>query len=361
MKNKNSEYIRRDYNEAQEVLTDLSFTGDLTIKDATEANQPVTLKQVNEVGSNIKNEVIAALPVGTKPLERLSFCIYGENYRDPTTGAVRASIGSWASIAGICFAQENGAIMIPVAYSWGEGFNNVTTYSYVAEIMGVKQLYYVVADTTTADKTPLKDRRRVEYPLTQEDKDYLDAFNLPIVCVNIDNQNNYHLTSSQNYYDWSSGFHAFKTFAQANIGKSTQTNSGFLSANSSVSTNFLRFWIENSADYNSLDNFINSVVGFTFGSAFSGANNYGCPSYRIQMFKNNYLELNELVEWYAHYTLRCFHFVNISENEAYNDFEFSPDFLATYGNTANIDYLQLGFKSRIKYNATEKKYEVVYI
>lgn len=361
MKNKKSEYIRRDYSETQEVATNLNFTGDLSIKDAAAPNQPATLKQVTEASNNVKNELITAFPTTIKPLERLSFCIYGENYRDPKTGAVIGSTNSYAGIGGICFAQENGAIMIPVAYSWGEGFNEIKTYSYVAEIMGVKQLYYVVAGSTTADKTPLKNRRLVEYPLTQEDKDYLNAFNLPVVCVNMENQNNHLFTASQNYYDWSSCLCAFKCFAQHNIGRPGQINSGMTTSNSAVSTNYLRFWIENNADYNSLDNFINSVVGFTFGTSFSGNSNYGCPCYRIQMFKNNYLEINELVEWYAHYTLRCFHFVNISENEAYNDFEFAPDFLTSYGNSANINYLQLGFKSRIKYNSTTKKYEVVYI
>ena len=361
MKNKKSEYIRRDYNEVQEVATNLNFTGDLSIKDGVEPNHPVTLRQVTEASNNIKNELVAALPATIKPLEKLSFCIYGENYRTPTTGGVVTSINHYPGVGGICFTQENGAIMIPVAYSWGEGFNAVTTYSYVAEIMGVKQLYYIVADSTTANKIPLKDRRRVEYPLTQEDKDYLGGFNSPIVCVNMENQNNYHFTSSQNYYDWSSCFCAFKTFAQGNIGYSSQASSGLLTANSSVSTNYLRFWIENDTDYNSLDNFINSVVGFTFGSPFTNSSNYGCPCYRIQMFKNNYLEIDELVEWYKHYTSRCYHFVNISENEAYNNFEFASEFLASYGSTANINYLQLGFKSRIKYNATTKKYEVVYI
>lgn len=354
MKNKKSEYIRRDHDETQEVTTSLNFTGDLIVKDATAPNQPVTLKQVNEASSTIKNELIAALPITLKPLEKLSFRIEGYNTRNANTGAFVAAIAYYPGFAGITFPTKTGSILVPVGWSWGATeFNGITTYNnFRANIVGIKRIYYAVKDYSA---TNISATRQISTPETQEDKDYLNNLGYPIIVVHCEAERNIHFGSSANYYDWSCPIFAFKPYGQTFLYTSGQNCVGLLTANyTSVATSYIDFWIEND-DYRSIGNFIQNVVGVTFGASFSSSENYGAPGYKFQMFKNNYLEIDQNVE---NGNGRFYTFVNISENEAYNDFAFSQAFLTAYGAVANINYLQLGFKSRIKYNNSTKTYSV---
>lgn len=353
MKNKKSEYIRRDYNETQEVTTNLNFTGDLIVKDATTPDQPITLKQVNEASDTIKNELIAALPTSLKALEKLSFRIEGYNTRNAKTGGVNASCNTYSGFAGITFPTKTGSILVPVGWSWGATeFNGITAYNnFRANIVGIKRIYYAVKDYSA---TNISATRQISTPETQEDKDYLNGLGFPIIVVHCEADKNYHFNSSQNYYDWSCPIFAFKPYGQTFLYTSGQNNIGTITAYSSVAVSYIDFWIEND-NYNSIDNFIQNVVGVTFGTTFSGGYNYGAPGYKFQMFKNNYLEIDQNVENGCE---RLYTFVNISEDETYNDFAFSQAFLTAYGAVANINYLQLGFKSRIKYNNSTKTYSV---
>lgn len=63
LKNQNSEYIRRDYSEGQEVATDLNFTGKVKVPTPTNANDAVTKDYVDRV---LNKEYIKDLFPGIK-------------------------------------------------------------------------------------------------------------------------------------------------------------------------------------------------------------------------------------------------------------------------------------------------------
>ncbi|TLD85809.1 hypothetical protein [Helicobacter sp. MIT 05-5294] len=355
MKNKVSEYIRLNYNEKQEVSTPLDFKSDITCKAATQDFNPVVFSQLDNLSSTIKQEILDALPTGAKPLERLEFNINGYNTRNATSGAVVGTIGSYAGVGGIAFMDKRGYPLECVGFTYGENYSSISIHNnFAANILGVKELYFAPQESEGYSNWTHRNLRLLHTPLTQEDQDYLEGLGREIICIKVEYDKNYLMTSSQNFYEWETPVCAFKTHAAVNaLTAGTQVNLGLLTQASALGTFFLRFWID---DEESLNNFINNIIGVTFGTCFSGAINYGNLGYNFKMFKNNYCEINVDVE---NPSGRFYNFVNISENEANNSAEWDTAFLATYPQTANIGILNLGFKKRVIYNNTTKTYEVI--
>lgn len=362
-KRTNSEYIRRDYNKIQQVRTQLNFKGEVTVPETNSEDGAVPLKQLNSVINTAKTEIIEQLSnsLTIEDLQKISFHYEGIQPRNDNGNLVSA-VNNYPGIAGITFCTKSEEILTPIAWSWGETeFDDISGYNnFLSYIKGIKRIYYAVMPY---ENRVIAQQRRIKATPDEQDNQYLRSLDYPIVCVNCEAYNNYHFSSSQNYYDWSCPIMAFKPYAQKFLYSSGQDNIGMLTCSSvGVTTNYLDFWIETD-EWDSLDNFVNNVVGVTYALCFSGVSNYGNPGLRVMMFKNNYKEMDVKLWPNSSQLLNARGpiFMNISEDEQYNNFSFSNSFLQKYGNTTNIAYLNSPMTGRVKYNSMDKNYTVEYM
>lgn len=358
--NNTSEYIRLNHNNKQDVTTNLNFKNTVTCKEATNQNEVVNLGQIGNISNDIIQELKDTLQIPIKTVDKLEIRINGYNNRNQSTGAVINSLNGYNGFGGMVFMDNRHYPLQVVGFSWGANYNNITVYNnFMAYIMGVKKVYFALQPNhnfiawVTNKAGVANNIRMCKEPLSDEDKEYLTNIGTDIICISTEYENNFLFNSGQSFYDWESPLTTFKSYCFSNP-PGTQINCGSLWAyNNNSAVCYQTMWIEND-DFNSLDNFLSNVIGFSLGSCSSGASNYGSGMLGVTLCKNNYKEIDDVR---FNITGRMYAFINISENEANNDAVWDPDMLATYPSATNVGILNLGFAAgRIKYNATTKEY-----
>lgn len=362
--NKDSVYIRRDFAGAQTVNTDLNFRGNLTVPTPTADNNPVTKKYVDDLKAVVVADTLQALPNTIEAITKEKYIIHGYNGRVEASGSPINSIQSYSGIGRILFMDTNKRPLVPCGWSYGEGYNADTGYgTFYGNIKGTKQIYLTLQQGDDFEQVQIAGTRKCEYPLSADDLAYFQGLGKPVICVNCEDFYNYHLGASDNWYDWSNPIFAFKTMGQ-NFQYTSSTNYpvGILCAYANVSNCNMSFWIEQDG-LDSLKHFKDNVIGMTFGitTACDGVNQepyryfYGCSKYQLTRVKNDkFMDMDCIVGDFS--TTDRIAFANLTMDETLNDVSWNANTLA--GNGCSL-LLKEAFVKRIKYNATNKKYEVV--
>lgn len=317
--NKQSVFIRRNFPNEQTVETDLCFTGNVTVKDPVNDNNPVNKAFVD----SIKFELIQELIKLTPPLEKLKRIDFRISSNPPI-------LNSYNGLGCITFLNESKIPFRIVGFSLGEGFNDVTTNDLSAYATGIKQIYIAQQESAVFDMTPIINTRRLKYPLTQECLDWINEWErtngLKIIQINC--QANC-LEPVGNYYDWSCALFGFKTFNQKFLlsGTSTQFTFGYLPLSGNYPIT-LDFWIEDNDNFpNNAINFLSEVKGFYYGNIAGSGSTQTSNSYAYSSRRSN---------------------ISVILNKKYSLFNLETDLNAT-GNLAN-KIISVNFQKNENYN-----------
>ncbi len=252
----NSEYIRLNYNNEQNVITDLNFTGKVKVPNPIEANEASTKGYVDAQKSQIINDITTQNPTLEK-LHKIEWVL--EPLSNSTTNPPNS--------AGLSFCQFLDADQMPlqlVAFSLDED-TKITNFNN-EYLMGKYWTAYFAPTTSnnlTSAKWNIAAARQILKTLTPEDEYYLNAYDYIIkMKIQIDNiiSVNYVPISIFNYQKVKTPSTAASTVT---VGQNFSSQGG----------NQLRIWIDDEDSLNLFKLHIKNMIFSTYVYAGSDCNN----------------------------------------------------------------------------------------
>lgn len=338
----NSEYIRLNYNEKQEVSTALDFQGNVNVKTPTQDSNPATKGYIDDlVAQELDDLKITSPQVETINKIKWSFnqiASYGT--------------GNYSGLGCFTFLNADGYPYQIVAYSFQHPtiITTITTAIITAN-PAIAWLAPTDATNIAGANFIVGTARQITATPTQEDLDYLASFN-GLIQVKIRNESYPFVTNPQ---DWMTTPKLFQLI-QAKLLSGTQVNTGIF-PNSYYSLAF-SFWID---DLSSILNYLADVKGLNFMmGASSGSNFYGTRTEQItQSFNDKFINymgvinpMNNAGNAQPIATLaKSLVTINTTKDEAFNRLKINDSITNLYLKPTNNLF---GF---IDWNETAKAYE----
>lgn len=338
----NSEYIRLNYNNEQEVTTPLDFQGGILVKEPTQNLNPATKSYVDKT----LKDGLDDLKTQTPPIE-ITEKIKWDFAQIGSYGS-----SSYAGVGCFTFLNRDGYPYQIVAYSFQhDAIITSITNAIISAHPAIVWLAPTNANNIAIANFSVLNARQITNAPTQEDLDYLNGFN-GLIQVKLKNESYPYIS---NINDWLIMPKLFQ-LVQLKALAGTQANMGILPT-ANYSLNF-SFWID---DLDSIINYNNDVVAINFMMlASSSTYIYATRTLQVtQSFNDKFINYSGIINAMDNTgtakpiaTLaKSLVTINTTKDETYNRFKIRDDITNLYLKPTNNIF---GF---IDYNIVNQKYE----